>query len=418
MKRKSIIACLLLTALLGGCRKPETPLVTPPTSTAQTQAVIPEPEATQPPVPTDTAPTVPATQSTLPTDAPTTIPTTASRAPSAVTLPTIPPTDQGSTFCSHDYQRSLYQAPTCEQAGYQNYRCRKCGDVQQQLSLPLGHSYADASCTAPKCCIRCGITEGVALGHIYKGGFCSRCAAKDPSVRTITIQIKDSNNAPVNGVTVELHIADMPYATAVSAEGSVTFTLENHTGSYKLVLTGIPEGYKARKDSYIYRSDSGAIVLDVIPVVVPEDHSKAAYKVGAAMGDFTVTDIDGKTYQLRQLLQEKKLVILNFWYCTCVPCKAEFPYFNSIYQRYSDDIELLALNHFDTETQIRQLRSEMELCFPLATEHLGMQQGFGIQSYPMSVFIGSNGQILHIQKDIGFQSEAQLDTLIRPMIGK
>lgn len=110
-------------------------------------------------------------------------------------------------------------------------------------------------------------------------------------------------------------------------------------------------------------------------------------------------------------------MILNFWYYTCVPCKAEFPYFNSIYQRYRQDIELLALNHFDSDAQIRKLQSEMGLRFPLAVEHLGMQRGFGISSYPVSVFIGSGGRILHIQKDVGFQTEEELETMILKMLG-
>lgn len=121
-------------------------------------------------------------------------------------------------------------------------------------------------------------------------------------MRTITIQVKDSKNTPVDGVTVQLHIADTLHSTAVSAGGQVTFTLKNHTGSYKLVLTGVPEGYKPQRETYTYRSDSGAIVLDIVPVVHPDDHSKAAYKVGSVMGDFTVTDVDGKTHQLSRLL--------------------------------------------------------------------------------------------------------------------
>jgi thiol-disulfide isomerase/thioredoxin len=153
-------------------------------------------------------------------------------------------------------------------------------------------------------------------------------------------------------------------------------------------------------------------------VIYPDDHSKAAYEVGSVMGDFTITDIDGKTHQLSRLLQEKKLVILNFWYYNCVPCKAEFPYFNSVYQRYGEDIEILAMNHIDNESQVWKLRSDMGLRFPLAMERLGFQQGFGMRSYPFSVFIGSDGRILYIRKDMAFLSEAELDDLVRQMIGR
>jgi len=419
MKRK-IIPSLLLAALMCGCGKPEVPPLDLDIPATYDEAEIPETEATT----VQTMPTVSGMEATTTqpvtteaTTEPTTTGSTVATLPLPTTAPTVTPPNGDVSICSHNYQPGIYQAPTCEQAGYQNYRCTKCGDVQQQLSLPLGHSYTEATCTAPKRCILCDSTQGSSLGHSFSNGLCSRCGEKDPLVRTITIQVKDSKNNPVDGVTVALYIADQLHSTCISSNGKVSFTVQNHSGSYTLVLTHIPEGYKAQKNSYTYRSDSGAIVLEIVPVVYPGDHSKAAYKVGSTMGDFTVTDVDGKTYQLSQLLQQKKLVILNFWYYTCVPCKAEFPYFNSVYEKYSNDIEILGLNHFDSESKIRQLRSEMGLTFPLATEHLGMQQGFGIQSYPVSVFIDSSGRILKIQKDVGFQSEAELETVVRQMLG-
>lgn len=417
MKRNMLFLSLTLAALLVGCGKPDVPPVDVALPATYDEAVTPETDATT--VRTE-AVTEATTTQPVTTEAPTETTTTGSTVatlPLPTTAPAVTPPNGDVSICSHNYQPGIYQAPSCEQAGYQNYRCTKCSDVQQQISLPLGHSYSDATCTAAKICGLCSKTEGSALGHSFSNGHCSRCGEKDPSIRTITIQVKDNKNAPVDGVTVAMYIADQLHSTCISTGGKVTFTVRNHSGSYTLALTGIPAGYKAQKSSYTYRSDSGAIVLDIVPVVSPEDHSKAAYKVGSTMGDFTVTDVDGKTYQLSQLLQQKKLVILNFWYYTCVPCKAEFPYFNSVYQKYSDDIEILGLNHFDSESKIKQLRSEMGLTFPLATEQLGMQQGFGIQSYPVSVFIDSTGRILKIQKDIGFQSEAELETIVRQMLG-
>lgn len=413
MIKKRIAICFVLAALLSGCGEGE---ALPPETEPVTEAVLQTTKPTvQPPeVTTEPIQTQPASE---PATEPTTAPLPTLPLP---TEPIIAPTE-GVTVCGHDYQPGTNQAATCVQAGYQSYVCRKCGDTQQQLTLPLGHSFTDATCTGAKYCSRCGTTEGDPLGHRFENGRCTRCAEQDPSVRTLTIQVKDNKNAPVDGLAVELYIgSDLnQYAgSAVSAAGKISFTLKNHTGSYKLVLTKVPEGYRSQKTDYIYRSDSGAIVLEAVAVIRPDDHSKADYKVGSVMGDFTVTDVDGKSYQLSRLLREKKLVILNFWYCTCVPCKAEFPYFNSIYQRYGQELEILALNHFDSESQIRQLRDEMSLIFPLARENLGMQKGFGIQSYPVSVFLGPEGRILHIQKNVGFQTEQELDALVRQMLGK
>ena len=416
MSSKIVILCLLLSLLTAGCGTPKAPATKPTVPDTFGGAATSEPETT----PQESGVTVPSSQVSTTVETPPLIPDPVIPDTTAATLPLLsaPDPTPGITLCGHSYQLSFAQAPTCEQAGYQNYRCQKCGDLQQEFSLPLGHSYLAATCISPECCSRCGMKSGNALGHHYEDGHCIRCGEKDPSLRIITIQVKDTKNVPVDGVTVELRIADALHSSAISSNGQVRFTIKDHTGSYKLLLKTIPEGYRARKDCYLYQSDSGTIVLDIIPVVYSDDHSKAAYKVGATMGEFTITDVDGKSYQLTKLLQEKKLVILNFWYYNCVPCKAEFPFLNSIYQRYHEDIELLALNHYDSEAKIKQLQSEMELSFPLAAEQLGMQQGFGIQSYPVTVFIGCDGRILYIQKDIGFQSEAELDSLVRQMIGK
>lgn len=428
MKRK-YISCLLLAALLCGCGKSETPPAESPAPATYDEATVPETEATTTTVATE-ATTLPIeTTATAPTETipeiptETTIPISTTGAvvptlPLPTTAPAITPPREEVTTCSHNYQPGIYQAPTCSQAGYQNYQCTKCSNVYQQVSPPLAHSCAEATCISPKRCVLCGSTQGSSLGHSFDNGACIRCGEKDPTLRTITIQVKDTKNHPVDGVTVALYIADQLHSTAVSSSGKVSFTVKNHSGSYTLALTGIPAGYKPQKNSYTYSSDNGTVVLEILAVVTPEDHSKAAYKVGATMGDFTVTDVDGKTYQLSRILKEKKLVILNFWYYTCMPCKAEFPYFNAVYEKYSDDIEILGMNHFDSESQIKALRSEMNLLFPLVSEHLGMQQGFNIQSYPVSVFIDSNGRILKIQKDIGFQSEAELDNIVRQMIGQ
>ena len=43
-----------------------------------------------------------------------------------------------------------------------------------------GHSYSDATCTAPKTCSKCGTTEGEALGHNYVEGVCGNCNENDP----------------------------------------------------------------------------------------------------------------------------------------------------------------------------------------------------------------------------------------------
>ena len=56
--------------------------------------------------------------------------------------------------------------------------CTECGETEGE---PLGHTWTEASCTAPKTCSVCGETEGAPLGHkpteanYQEGSVCSVC---------------------------------------------------------------------------------------------------------------------------------------------------------------------------------------------------------------------------------------------------
>ena len=67
----------------------------------------------------------------------------------------------------HDYE-AVVTEPTCTQQGYTTHTCTRCNDQYVSGTVAaLGHDYADATCTTPKTCNRCGRTTGNALDHEY-----------------------------------------------------------------------------------------------------------------------------------------------------------------------------------------------------------------------------------------------------------
>ena len=50
--------------------------------------------------------------------------------------------------------------------------CERCGATDGN---PLGHDWKDADCDTPKTCERCGATDGNAAGHAYSAGLCTAC---------------------------------------------------------------------------------------------------------------------------------------------------------------------------------------------------------------------------------------------------
>lgn len=318
------------------------------------------------------------------------------------------------TGCSHDYKVSEQKAPTCTAAGSISYKCSKCSHLYTETVVANGHKYTDATCEQTKTCSVCGSTSGSALGHSYTDGKCSRCGAADPSVPTevtYTVKIRSDKGTLIEGVTVTIYTSGTsPAATGrTNSSGVATMTLLSHS-SYRIVLSDVPSGYSA-KESYTYTSTRANINLTTLSQTTPNDHSKGNYKVGGTMGEFTLTDTDGNSYTLSKLLKEKKLVILNFWYVNCAPCKAEFPYLEAIHKNYSDSVQLLTMSHWDTEASIVELRQQMGVTFPMIRENIGFKEGFGMTMYPTTVFIDRTGKILKIDVG-GYKSEQELIDII------
>ena len=82
-----------------------------------------------------------------------------------------------------------------------------------------GHTWADATCAAPKTCSVCGETEGEALAHTFEEGVCTACGApENPPVTSIVWDM--TNAAAVADWTPYLGTSgDTSYTTTVTDAG-------------------------------------------------------------------------------------------------------------------------------------------------------------------------------------------------------
>ena len=324
-------------------------------------------------------------------------------------LETKPGNGQSQT-CKHSYSVTATKESTCSVAGTKTHTCSKCGSSYTEALALKPHDYEVATCTTPKKCKVCSATDGQPLGHTWnKYDYCTVCGVKNTQLEgavTFKATVKSDENLPIKGITVSVYTtsATQPAGSAkTDSKGVATVSIERHS-SYKVILTDVPKEY-AVKESYSFTGTTVTINLKTEPVYDPLDHSKARYKEGDTMADFTLTDVDGNTFNLIQLRKKKKLIILDFWYVNCGPCKSEFPYFEKAVEQYGEKIEFLALNPLDSEENIRQLRQEIGVDFTMIKENLGMAAGFNVSAYPTTVIIDNTGKIRSIHRGT-YDSEA------------
>ncbi len=217
-----------------------------------------------------------------------------------------------------------------------------------------------------------------------------------PAAHTVTVE--SAGGMPLSEVEVFVYAADdlsdMKGFAETDAEGKASIELPKG-GDYAIVLSGVPEGYDV-KESYSFNGAAADIEL-TSSLVKDKDLSGASLGLGDVMYDFTVTSTDGETITLSEVLEEKEMVLLNFFFTTCGPCANEFPYMNEAYQMYQDKAAVIALDPLDDNATVAAYKASMGLSFPMAACNASWSQTFGITGYPTTLIVDRYGVICLVE---------------------
>ena len=251
------------------------------------------------------------------------------------------------------------------------------------------------------------LVVGLSGGGSQGGGNKDKGSGKEVTY-TVTVQTKGGMVLPDIDVRVynDEKLTDLADAAELEEDGTVEIELPE-SDNYYIEIDGAPKGYDVA-DYYQFDGKKADIVL-TSSLITDEDISTAQLGLGDVMYDFTITTPDGVKYQLSELLKEKKMVMLNFWYTTCSWCVTEFPIMADAYEDYKDEIEILALNPLgEGADAVRSFQQQYGLPFPTAECPTSWANVFGITGYPTSVFIDQYGVICAV--------EAGAITSLRPFI--
>lgn len=229
--------------------------------------------------------------------------------------------------------------------------------------------------------------------------------------REYIIEIKNQGGQPLEEIGVYIYtdqtLQELVWFARTDAQGRLSFE-DVASDNFVAVLSDVPAGYLV-EEFYPMPQALTQIVLE--SGLMEGDLTQLDYKLGDLMLDFTVTDPEGKEYTLSQLLQEKKAIVLNFWYLQCQPCKSEFPFLQEAYENHSQDLAVLAMNPVNQEdAEIAAFRQENGYTFPMMKCDPAWEKAMNITAYPTTVVIDRFGNICMIHKGAVTETET-FDTI-------
>lgn len=109
--------------------------------------------------------------------------------------------------------------------------------------------------------------------------------------------------------------------------------------------------------------------------------------------DFTLTDIDGRKWNLRSLAG--KVVLVNFWATWCPPCRKELPDLEALYKRFgSRGFVILAISDEDA-AKVKPFVAQQGLTYPVLLDTgRKVNEMFHVFGIPKSFVYDRHGQLV------------------------
>ena len=232
-----------------------------------------------------------------------------------------------------------------------------------------------------------------------------------PGSASLTVQIQTAGGMAMENIMVYIYTddakTDLFSVGRTDQEGCFRFT-GVQSDTYVAVLEGVQTGY-AVEAQYAVSGESTRIQLQ--PKLLEASAIQTeAFSLGSVMCDFTVTDYDGNSYTLSELLKTKKAVVLNFWFIGCGPCAMEFPFMQQAYEQFGDDIEILAINPYDGDNAaVAKYRSDRSLTIPMFKCTEEWMKAFGLRAFPTTVVIDRYGVVTMVHTGMIDKTETFAD---------
>jgi peroxiredoxin len=132
---------------------------------------------------------------------------------------------------------------------------------------------------------------------------------------------------------------------------------------------------------------------------------------GDTAPDFRLPTLDGEIVSLSEFRGQP--VFLNFWATWCGPCRAEMPYIQQLYERWTGQgLVVLAIDIQESPDTVRDFVEEFEFTFPvLMAADADVPLSYNVRSIPTSVFIDADGIIREVKRG-AFVSEVEIERIL------
>ncbi|MGB8887546.1 MAG: TlpA disulfide reductase family protein [Candidatus Korobacteraceae bacterium] len=121
--------------------------------------------------------------------------------------------------------------------------------------------------------------------------------------------------------------------------------------------------------------------------------------------NFTLTDLQGKTWTLKDL--KGKVVLVNFWATWCPPCRKEMPDLEALYNRFQEQgFVILAVSEDEETAKVGPFIAEHKITYPILLDPGSKVNNlFQVEGIPKSFVYDREGKLVAQSIDMRTQRQ-------------
>ncbi len=125
---------------------------------------------------------------------------------------------------------------------------------------------------------------------------------------------------------------------------------------------------------------------------MPKPAESKFFKTGEPFSKIKTNDMHGNKINTKNL--KGKIIAVNYWYATCVPCTSEIPELNKIADKYKNDSNVVFISIAkDDKNTIEQFLKLHPFKYAIIDDGSFITSENNINSYPTNVVVDQNGKV-------------------------
>jgi peroxiredoxin len=149
---------------------------------------------------------------------------------------------------------------------------------------------------------------------------------------------------------------------------------------------------------------------------IPKLEPSRGTRPGNLAREFSLKALDGRSYDLKDLIEQERVVHLVFWATWCIPCIQEIPHLREAYDKYHDrGLEVLGVvvNREQSLEGVRAFVKDYEVNYPILWDEAGeATHRYRVDAIPQNFLIGKDGIIRHAGNALPGKYHALLEEML------